>query len=163
MSARSIVIGFCVVAGVVAVGAAVSEHMDKKREAAHQKRIAEDSVVALPPGVEEAWIRHVDERMRARFEPRASAIRIRYDERLESKSVLVSLNMPYTVECSPELGGSIAFGSGEQATVVSVYGLLDLDGQEPDLGVSTGSIAARRLHERLCDHIQSVLAMFMKR
>ena len=160
MSKRGVIIGLCVVAGVAAAGAAWIDHEEKQKLAAWQQRKAEDAISILPPGVEDAWIRYVDERLSMRLEARQNAIRVRYPG--ESKTVLVSLNMPYSVECSPDLGGSVTFGSGENATAVLIYGFLDFESKEPEMGVRRTSIAAQQLHERLCDRIQSRVATLMK-
>ena len=105
--------------------------------------------------MEGLWTKYVKRKLAATIQMKGQQIQLikPFDSVLNS-STFVSRNMPYTIECNSILGGSVAFGTGENAIHVHIYGLLasiDSNGlKPPELIVHESSVAAKRLYVKLC-------------
>lgn len=115
------------------------------------------AVDVLPPGTEEAWLAYVDRRIAATIRRENDSIQVvGWLDQVLNQTTILSLNMPYKVSCSSLWGGTIAFGNGEDPTVVPIFGIQVHDDNAeapPALGVNRRSIASEALHEKLCQRM----------
>ena len=148
----------------VIAGLAYCNNIQQKNDRAAHDLEAAKAVAVLAPGVEEAWLAYVDRRVAATMHRIGTNVRVTgMLEELTSQTTIVSANSPYQISCD-RIGGSVTFGYGEDATSVSIFGLLLSPSAEkpPALGVHPDSIAAKILREKLClrlsERVQAVMA-----
>ncbi|HVZ68755.1 MAG TPA: hypothetical protein VG891_04780 [Rhizomicrobium sp.] len=128
------------------------------------REASERAIAKLPPGVESAWLRFIDQRLDLAIHAHGSTVSVlTILNGVTGESELVSINTPFEVNCSPIMGGNVSFGLGESQILVPIYGpLLTVKGiREPNLPVRKDSIAAKNLSMILCDRIADRLGRIM--
>lgn len=148
-----------IVALVVAEGGLVLYARWRSAVEEHQAVLA---TTRLPDGVEAAWRAYVLKRLASTLVVQGNQIRIaQATDKLTGQSTVVSTSTPFEVNCDGVLGGTITFGSGDDAVFVPIFGpaVIYLDGSDkpPPLGVDPSSTAATSLNQQLCPLISDYM------
>lgn len=134
---------------------AVSHHRaEKERTLRMAEAEAARSVSVLPAGVEEAWLLYIKGRFSEEIQREGNNLKVRTTYiGAEPSYTYVSLNHPYNIDCNdPDgFGISVSFGKEESSPSANITGMFSPDFKnEPQRGVSPGSIASKNLDEMLC-------------
>jgi hypothetical protein len=115
------------------------------------------AVRTLPAGTEASWFSYVDRQFASAIEPDGDALKVAATgDHILGKTTFVSRNSPYQIDCDPALGVTVSFGTGDDAIMVPIYGVLRVelkDTKPPALGVDPESVAAAKVTDQLCQRV----------
>jgi len=136
--------------------------MNMKAREDRQKLSEAMAVSVLPMGTEAAWVAYVDKRVSEAIQRDGDTLRV---AAIMPQTTYVSPNTPYQVHCWPnlKLGTSVTFGGTGAAITVPIFGVMAArrGTPQPSLGVSSSSIAAANLSEKLCRRIVTYMQTVM--